>query len=215
MEDIRYPSRWREVRTNLDDLAEVNVIYYADYLNKMLLTFNNSQVSDEGIYIGAQPALNIGGLYYFKNVFPYRLPSDWNNRIILCRLYRVYPSDLSNEDEGIWLSLTGGEVTQFTALYWCYIEGVFDYESEVLNYSKLSKFKNVVDDNKYFDKIPLINEITHWDNGIVSHVTYRVDAATSGEPDEWDSITIQWYRDVSKDTQILKMLKENHERPDR
>lgn len=49
------------------------------------------------------------------------------------------------------------------------------YSMESLNRkSKLKGFSRVIDDNEYFSKIPLINQITHFDNGILYSSDYMV-----------------------------------------
>lgn len=49
------------------------------------------------------------------------------------------------------------------------------YSLESLNRkSKLKGFSRVIDDNEYFAKIPLINQITHFDNGILYSSDYMV-----------------------------------------
>lgn len=49
------------------------------------------------------------------------------------------------------------------------------YRLESLNRkSKLKGFSRVIDDNEYFSNIPLINQITHFDNGILYSSDYIV-----------------------------------------
>ena len=47
------------------------------------------------------------------------------------------------------------------------------YSLEKLNSkSKLKGFSRIIDDNEYFSKIPLINQLTHFDNGILYSSDY-------------------------------------------
>ena len=49
------------------------------------------------------------------------------------------------------------------------------YSLEKLNSkSKLKGFSRVIDDNDYFSKIPLINQLTHFDNGILYSSDYML-----------------------------------------
>lgn len=47
--------------------------------------------------------------------------------------------------------------------------------------SKLKGFGRVIDDNNYFSRIPLVNELTHWDNGVIVTPNYQM--ALSGFKD--------------------------------
>lgn len=49
------------------------------------------------------------------------------------------------------------------------------YSFEKLNSkSKLKGFGRVIDDNNYFSRIPLVNELTHWDNGVIVTPNYQM-----------------------------------------
>ena len=56
------------------------------------------------------------------------------------------------------------------------------YSLEKLNSkSKLKGFSRVIDDNDYFSKIPLINQLTHFDNGILYSSDYMVETSYDQE----------------------------------
>ena len=56
------------------------------------------------------------------------------------------------------------------------------YRLEKLNSkSKLKGFSRVIDDNEYFSKIPLINQLTHFDNGIIYSSDYMVETSYNQE----------------------------------
>ena len=40
--------------------------------------------------------------------------------------------------------------------------------------SKLKGFGRVIDDNNYFSRIPLVNEVVHWDNGVIITPNYQM-----------------------------------------
>ena len=56
------------------------------------------------------------------------------------------------------------------------------YSLEKLNSkSKLKGFSRVIDDNEYFSNIPLINQLTHFDNGILYSSDYMVETSYDQE----------------------------------
>ena len=56
------------------------------------------------------------------------------------------------------------------------------YSLEKLNSkSKLKGFSRIIDDNEYFSKIPLINQLTHFDNGIIYSSDYMVETSYNQE----------------------------------
>ena len=54
------------------------------------------------------------------------------------------------------------------------IIGVYYSLDKLLSKSKLKGFSRVIDDNEYFSKIPIINQLTHYDNGILYASDYMV-----------------------------------------
>ena len=68
------------------------------------------------------------------------------------------------------------------------------YSLEKLNSkSKLKGFGRVIDDNNYFSRIPLVDELTHWDNGIIVTPNYQI--ALSGFKDGRVTINGQQFLD--------------------
>ena len=56
------------------------------------------------------------------------------------------------------------------------------YSLEKLNSkSKLKGFSRIIDDNEYFSSIPLINQLTHFDNGILYSSDYMVETSYDQE----------------------------------
>ena len=56
------------------------------------------------------------------------------------------------------------------------------YSLEKLNSkSKLKGFSRVIDDNEYFSNIPLINQLTHFDNGILYSSDYMIETSYDNE----------------------------------
>ena len=78
------------------------------------------------------------------------------------------------------------------------------YSLEKLNSkSKLKGFSRVIDDNEYFSNIPLINQLTHFDNGIIYSSDYMVETSYDQErqaypvnfPDHVKMLDLQKYWD--------------------
>ena len=92
------------------------------------------------------------------------------------------------------------------------------YSLEKLNSkSKLKGFSRVIDDNEYFSNIPLINQLTHFDNGILYSSDYMVETSYDQErqayhvnfPDHVKMLDLQKYWDKF-DLDILVNELENH-----
>lgn len=54
------------------------------------------------------------------------------------------------------------------------IEAIYYSENKAKSGSKLNGFSRVIDDNNYFSVIPLINELTHFDNGVITSNDYKM-----------------------------------------
>lgn len=82
--------------------------------------------------------------------------------------------------------------------------------------SKLKGFSRVIDDNEYFSKIPLINQLTHFDNGILYSSDYMLETSYDQErqaypvhfPDHVKTLDLQKYWDKF-DLDILVNEREN------
>lgn len=54
------------------------------------------------------------------------------------------------------------------------IVGAYYSFERLTSKSKLKGFARVVDDNNYFSRIPLVNEVVHWDNGVIVTPNYQM-----------------------------------------
>lgn len=54
------------------------------------------------------------------------------------------------------------------------IVGAYYSFERLTSKSKLKGFGRVIDDNNYFSRIPLVNEIVHWDNGVIVTPNYQM-----------------------------------------
>ena len=54
------------------------------------------------------------------------------------------------------------------------IVGAYYSFERLTSKSKLKGFARVIDDNNYFSRIPLVNEVVHWDNGVIITPNYQM-----------------------------------------
>ena len=54
------------------------------------------------------------------------------------------------------------------------IIGAYYSMEKLFSKSKLKGFSRVLDDNNYFSRLPLINELVHWDNGVIVTPNYQI-----------------------------------------
>ena len=83
----------------------------------------------------------------------------------------------SLEDGAIWsIRKTFKRPTSLKALShirFKIVGGFYSYE-KLTSKSKLKGFGRVIDDNNYFSRTLLVNELTHWDNGVIVTPNYQM-----------------------------------------
>lgn len=67
------------------------------------------------------------------------------------------------------------------------IVGIYYSIEKLKSKSKLKGFSRVIDDNNYFSQIPLINELVHWDNGVLVSSVHSIKTRFG---DEWDKLKL-------------------------
>lgn len=96
------------------------------------------------------------------------------------------------------------------------------YSFEKLNSkSKLKGFGRVIDDNNYFSRIPLVNELTHWDNGVIVTPNYQMTLSGSKDGrvtihgqqflDDWATFKINITNDRKGVTRTIMTAERGHE----
>ena len=83
----------------------------------------------------------------------------------------------SIENEAFWSIRKSYQPLQSTkALLFIRFKIVGAYYSfeRLTSKSKLKGFARVIDDNNYFSRIPLVNEVVHWDNGVIVTPNYQM-----------------------------------------
>ena len=153
----------------MKELSQTKLLSYDNTLNMLTLHgFNDAfPVSSDGLYYFRKETDRLQGLtgLYLK-LQPIRFYYATNQGL----KWSVYSVD-SLED----INPTSIIFATFKII------GTY-YSIEKLNSkSKLKGFSRVIDDNEYFSKIPLINQLTHFDNGILYSSDYMVETSYDQE----------------------------------
>ena len=153
----------------MEELSHTKLLTYDSTLNIMTLHgFNGAfPVSSNGLYYFRKETDRLQGLtgLYLK-LQPIRFYYATNQGL----KWTVYSVDSLEE------------INPTSIIYATFkIIGTY-YSLEKLNSkSKLKGFSRVIDDNEYFSKIPLINQLTHFDNGIIYSSDYIVETSYDQE----------------------------------
>ena len=149
----------------MKELSQTKLLSYDSTLNMLTLHgFNGAfPVSSDGLYYFRKETDRLQGLtgLYLK-LQPIRFYYATNQGL----KWTVYSVDSLEE------------INPTSIIYATFkIIGTY-YSLEKLNSkSKLKGFSRVIDDNEYFSKIPLINQLTHFDNGILFSSDYMVETS--------------------------------------
>lgn len=177
-------------------IANDNLVSYDKYLAQLL------------IKVPQDFAPEADELYYFKATNN-RYGKRVKNLYIKARAIMYYYADKSTAEH--WgITSTRSKVVNkpLTAVTTsgdelnclCFIRfkvlGVYYSKEKLLSKSKLKGFGRVIDDNEYFSRIPIINELTHWDNGVLTSNNFKFTpkyAKPWDDADSWEEIGIVWY----------------------
>lgn len=177
-------------------IANDNLVSYDKYLAQLLIKVPQD----------FQPEPD--ELYYFKVTNP-RYGKRVKNLYVKARAVLYYYADASTAEHwGIKSTrskvvnkpLTSVTTSGDDLNCLCFIRfkvlGVYYSKDKLLSKSKLKGFGRVIDDNEYFSRIPIINELTHWDNGVLTSNNFKFlakyDKPWDGE-DSWEEIGVIWY----------------------
>ena len=153
----------------MEELSQIKILSYDSTLN--ILTLHG--------FNGAFP-VSSDGLYYFRKETD-RL-QGLSGLYLKLQPVRFYYAT----DKGLKWSVYSvdnlAEINPTSIIFATFkIIGTY-YSLEKLNSkSKLKGFSRVIDDNEYFSKIPLINQLTHFDNGIIYSSDYIVETSYDQE----------------------------------
>lgn len=145
----------------MKDLSSAKILKYDSMLEEItLFSFQDFGYSDDGLY--------------YIHVTSKRL-GDLSKLWIKLKPISYYYESIENET--FWTIRKSYQPLQSTkALLFIRFKIVGAYYSfEKLNSkSKLKGFGRVIDDNNYFSRIPLVNEVVHWDNGVIVTPNYQM-----------------------------------------
>ena len=147
----------------MEELSESKLLSYDSTLNIMTLHGFN----------GAFP-VSSNGLYYYRKETD-RL-QDLSGLYLKLQPVRFYYAANQGIKWAVYSVENLQEIDPQSIIFATFkIVGTY-YSLEKLNSkSKLKGFSRVIDDNEYFSKIPLINQLTHFDNGILYSSDYIIE----------------------------------------
>lgn len=145
----------------MKDLSNAKILKYDSMLEEItLFSFQDFTYAEDGLYFIKSASKRLGDL---SKLWLKLKPISYHFESI--------------EDETFWtIRKSYKPLLSTKALLYIRFKIVGAYYSfEKLNSkSKLKGFGRVIDDNSYFSRIPLVNELTHWDNGVIVTPNYQM-----------------------------------------
>lgn len=149
----------------MKDLSNAKILKYDSMLEEItLFSFKDFSYSDDGLYYIQSESKRLGNL----------------SKLWL-KLKPISYHYMSIEDQSFWsirkYSIVDSKKPQPTeALSFIRFKIVGSYYSfeKLTSKSKLKGFGRVIDDNNYFSWIPLVNDLVHWDNGVIVTPNYQM-----------------------------------------
>lgn len=164
----------------MKDLSNAKILKYDSMLEEItLFSFQDFTYAEDGLYYIKSASKRLGDL---SKLWLKLKPISYHFESI--------------EDETFWtIRKSYKPLLSTKALLYIRFKIVGAYYSfEKLNSkSKLKGFDRLIDDNNYFSRIPLVNELTHWDNGVIITPNYQM--ALSGFKDGRVTINGQQFLD--------------------
>lgn len=145
----------------MKDLSNAKILKYDSMLEEItLFSFQDFVYSDDGLYYIQSNSRRLGDL---AKLWIKLKPISYHYESI--------------ENETFWTIRKSYQPLQSTkALLFIRFKIVGAYYSfeRLTSKSKLKGFARVIDDNNYFSRIPLVNEVVHWDNGVIVTPNYQM-----------------------------------------
>lgn len=145
----------------MKDLSNAKILKYDSMLEEItLFSFQDFAYADDGLYYIHMTSRRLGDL---SKLWIKLKPISYHYESI--------------EDQTFWTIRKSYQPLQsIKALLFIRFKIVGAYYSfERLNSkSKLKGFARVIDDNNYFSRLPLVNEVVHWDNGVIVTPNYQM-----------------------------------------
>lgn len=145
----------------MKDLSSAKILKYDSMLEEItLFSFQDFAYSDDGLYYIHVTSKRLGDL---SKLWIKLKPISYHYESI--------------EDQTFWTIRKSYQPLQsIKALLFIRFKIVGAYYSfeKLTSKSKLKGFGRVIDDNNYFSRIPLVNELVHWDNGVIVTPNYQM-----------------------------------------
>lgn len=145
----------------MKDLSNAKILKYDSMLEEItLFSFQDFVYSDDGLYYIQSNSRRLGDL---AKLWIKLKPISYHYESI--------------ENETFWTIRKSYQPLQsIKALLFIRFKIVGAYYSfeRLTSKSKLKGFARVIDDNNYFSRIPLVNEVVHWDNGVIITPNYQM-----------------------------------------
>lgn len=145
----------------MKNLSSAKILKYDSMLEEItLFNFQDFAYSDDGLYYIHMTSRRLGDL---SKLWIKLKPISYHYESI--------------ENETFWSIRKSYQPLQSTkALLFIRFKIVGAYYSfeKLTSKSKLKGFGRVIDDNNYFSRIPLVNEVVHWDNGVIITPNYQM-----------------------------------------
>ena len=144
----------------MEELSQIKILSYDSTLN--ILTLHG--------FNGAFPVSSDGLYYYRKETNRLQFLTGAYLKLQPVRFY--YATNQGVEWQVYSVDNLQDIDTQAIIFATFKIIGTYYSLEKLNNKSKLKGFSRVIDDNDYFSNIPLINQLTHFDNGILYSSDY-------------------------------------------
>lgn len=145
----------------MKDLSSAKILKYDSMLEEItLFSFQDFAYSDDGLYYIQSTSRRLGDL---AKLWIKLKPISYHYESI--------------EDQTFWsVRKSYQPLKSVKALLFIRFKIVGAYYSfeRLTSKSKLKGFARVIDDNNYFSRIPLVNEVVHWDNGVIVTPNYQM-----------------------------------------
>lgn len=145
----------------MKDLSSAKILKYDSMLEEItFFSFQDFSYSDDGLYYILSASRRLGNL---AKLWIKLKPISYHYESI--------------EDQTFWTIRKSYQPLQsIKALLFIRFKIVGAYYSfeKLTSKSKLKGFGRVIDDNNYFSRIPLVNEVVHWDNGVIITPNYQM-----------------------------------------
>lgn len=145
----------------MKDLSNAKILKYDSMLEEItLFSFQDFAYSDDSLYYIQSNSRRLGDL---AKLWIKLKPISYHYESI--------------ENETFWTIRKSYQPLQsIKALLFIRFKIVGAYYSfeRLTSKSKLKGFARVIDDNNYFSRIPLVNEVVHWDNGVIITPNYQM-----------------------------------------